>query len=239
MNFDKALKKLISLKNQNQPLTYSTWPKELYFDSSLVSKLKDLESFTNKEYFLISKQKGSIGWEYGINGYFLVDTMYFSKPISGNYSSVSTNQRIQVKTKYDKDKKVYFELVLDDQVQKSKKYDPDSLGELFLKHVVTFHTHPKYYHDANTFQYTFFSMNDILYLLQTNILVLGLIAGNTIWLACKSSSSKLIPETKLREVTDLELNGGSKKMIQYIKTNLVEYDIMFYYGSFGGILKKL
>ncbi|MDQ6985035.1 MAG: hypothetical protein Q9M91_00310 [Candidatus Dojkabacteria bacterium] len=240
MKFSILTKNIISKEKKGEAITSSTYPKDTYLDSEIIKKLKDIERFTNNEGFL-TKKSGAVGWEYAVSLYFLIDKIYISKPISGNYSSVNVGGGARVHPIYSQDNSnVKFELEIGDLKQITKNYKTKDLGsEIRFGKAATFHTHPKFYHDENTYQYGFFSHADISSLLYGNSSVLGLIAGNNLWLACKTNDSRMIPNELLSEASRQEVISGVESMKNFVSSNLNEYGIIFFFGSFGGKLKRV
>jgi hypothetical protein len=241
MKFKDLSKQILKKTKEGKEITAYDWPSDIILEKDIVNKAKDLSSFTNKEGFF-PKKSGAVGWEYGFSTLFLIDEIYISKSISGNYQSVSMGHSFSFKPVYSEDNsKLKFEILLDDKKHISKSYETKTLSNdsVIYGLSASFHTHPKFYHQTGQAQYTFFSGQDITSLLYGRTPILGLIAGSKIWLACKTSISRMISGEHLAQASRIELEQGNDAVTKYIKENMKEYGIVFYYGSLGGGLQKL
>jgi hypothetical protein len=238
---------LTKLKNTGS-LTLSDWPTDITLESEVTKNLRSLESYTNKESFLTPSQ-GAVGWEYGIYIYFIIDKIFISNTIKGDYESVNISKKVNIDTVYLNEKKqisksggefVKFNLDLNGKKFVTNTYKTKDLQSGLINGVIAnFHTHPKYYHDKNTSQYTFFSSQDITSLLYGRTPILGLLAGNNIWICCKTSNSQMIPSSLLAEASRLELNEGVNGVNKFIQSSLSDFGIVFYHGTFGSKLRRL
>ncbi len=238
MRFTALSKTLLNKTKEGKELVASDYPSDIILDSHVTSSLKSIENYTNSSG---NKQQGAAGWEYAVTAFFLIDEIYISSAIAGDYSSVSIKNSVDLKPLYkDNNTKVQFELSIGKKKFKTKYYITSELMNGYLYgNVASFHTHPKYFLSPGTFQYTFFSGQDIISLLSSNAPILGLIAGRKLWLACKTSKSRMIPNGVLAEASQIELMQGQDGLNKYVKENLKEFGIVFYAGSLGGRLNKL
>jgi len=228
------LSKVILRKQKAAKQISSTdYPDKITVDRDFVNKLRTIAGYTDSTK---SKEQGSGGWEYEMSVIYLVDKFYFTKPVSGDYSSVQSKHSIGYKPIYSNDNtKVNFEIDLSGKTQKSPTYKVQDLQkELLFGFIATFHTHPKYFHDRNTFQYTFYSGADIVSLLNGRAFCSGLIAGDYVWLACKTKHSTMIPNEYLSRATQLEFESGNDAVAKFVKENLKQFGIVFYYGLLSG-----
>ncbi len=217
----------------------SFWPQSITLESSITSRLKDLSRYTNKEPFF-AKKSGAVGWEYGLSILFVADSVYISQVYSGNYSSVGIKSTYEIKPVQVDSAKVKLDITFGDKKFSSKPYPLEQLSSGIINGVVaTFHTHPKFYHSANVTQFTFFSLTDINSLIISSVPIMGLIAGNYVWLACKTSSSKLVPDILLNQATRIELEKGNEGLKEFVKENLLNFGIVFYFGSIAGKLERV
>jgi hypothetical protein len=229
-------------------LSISDWPSDITLESEVTKNLRSLESYTNKESFLTPSQ-GAVGWEYGIYIYFVIDKIYISNTIKGDYESVNISKKINLDPVYLNEKKqvsqsggefVKFNLELNGKKVTTNTYKTRDLQTGLINGVIAnFHTHPKFYHDKNTSQYTFFSSQDISSLIYGRTPMLGLLAGSNIWVCCKTSISQMIPSQLLSEASRLELNEGVNGVNLFIQNALNDFGIVFYHGTFGSKLRRL
>jgi hypothetical protein len=213
----------------------------MYFETEVSKKILEINNLTNKESFEKGRQQGAIGWEYAFSILFFIDNIYISKVISGNYQSVSIGHKYNfVPTYTEQNKKVEFEIQLDDKKYKTKIFETEKIRENLIYGIaINFHTHPKYLHMPGISQYTFFSPQDIASLLNGSAPVQGLVMGPDLWLACRTKDSKMISPNLLSEASRIELNQGVDKIELFIKQNFKEFGIVFYHGKVGGKIKRI
>lgn len=233
------LSKILLEKASIGERTSSIYPSSLYFPSHVSKILKSMSGYTNKESF--ANKTGPVGWEYAASVLFIFDSLYISDTHSGNYESVMYSHKYSFKPEYlNNNTKLRFNIQFDNKKYTSKLYDPKNLGSR-INHGITasFHTHPKYYHNADLWQYTFFSGKDIATLLGGRTPVQGLIMGKDIWLACKTNSSTMVQAELLNQASKIELHDGMKGLKSFVSSNLKDSGIVFYHGSVGGKLNKV
>lgn len=240
MNLTTLAKNILYNKKQNKRITTSSFPSSLTVESEIVDKLKRLEQYTNKN--ADNRTQGAAGYEYALSAVFLVDKLYLSDPIRGNYQNVRVGTSLQLKPIYQgsRNEKVRFELTLNGKKRTTSTYETGKINKLFLYGVAaSFHTHPKYFHNESLSQYTFFSPQDIASLVRGGLYISGLVFDRYLWLACKVDGATMIPSNKLSAGSRAELEGYDR-LVSYVKSETwSEYGVMFYEGKLGGKLNRL
>lgn len=241
MKFSDLSKTLLRKVNKNDALTSSDYPSDVYFETEISKKIVEINEYTNKDSFENGRSEGAIGWEYAFSILFFVDNVYISKVLKGNYESVSINHSYSFNPIYlNQNKNVQFEIKLDDKKYKTKSFETEKIRDNLLYGITaTFHTHPKFIHSPGVSQYTFFSSKDIGSLIYGRTPILGLVMGRDLWLACKTKDSQMIDPGLLREASGIELNEGIDKLPSFVKKEMKDFGIEFYYGKVGGSLKRL
>lgn len=238
MDFTQLSKTLLEKASKAQ-LNPSVYPSNVYFPSHVSKVLKSMSGYTNKESF--SNKTGPVGWEYAASALFVYDSLYISDTHSGDYEQVSYSHKYSFKPEYlSNNDQARFNISFDSKTYKSKIYKTKDLQNR-ISHGITasFHTHPKYYHNEERWQYTFFSGKDISTLIYGRTPVQGLIMGKDLWLACKTETSSMISNEYLREASRIELYDGMDAVKSYVQSSMKGFDIVFYFGKVGGKLGKL
>ncbi len=239
MTFLELSKHLAIYRKENKPITSSFWPSEIYLDQNTLSKLRELDKYTNSESMFGSRNTGPVGWEYGFKVFYFVDALYLSKIVPGSYGSVSINMPAIANPIPEDNKSLRFELKIGDTIYKTKKYDSTNIKKNYLfAPVAVFHSHPKNYYNRSNFQYSFFSSTDINTLIFGSNMIVGLVTGNKVWLAVRTSIASEIPYNLLAEASRAELRG-SDNLKSYVKNHLNTFGIIFYEGTFGSKLRRI
>ncbi len=239
MDFKTLSKSLLQTKKQRD-LLYKDWPPNIILNSVILDKIKYIEKLTTPEGMFVSK-KGTSGWEYAFTIAYIIDELYFSKVKSGNYQSVLPDMSIKIEPKVDSEKKlVNFDIMIGENKTKSKSYKLDGFNRDFTWGIpMVVHTHPRTYFEDKSFAHTFFSEADFNFLKVTKVPCLALVTKNTIWLACTGGTQFTFPLNNIRSLNELERLGEFDKMLKLINDELRDCGVIFYYGKFGGKLKRI
>lgn len=241
MNLTILCKNILARKKKGTSISSGVYPSKLVLESELTDKLRKLESYTNSNEK--NRTEGAVGYEYAITGVFLIDTLYYSNPIVGDYKHVSTATRSNIKPVYvgSKNEKVKFELQINDKKVTTKLYKTEDISkELLYGIAAQFHTHPKYIHTQAISQYSFFSPQDIASLVSGSGYILGLVVGRELWIAGKTDQSRMIPNTILAHASKLEALQGNESVVSFLRSQSIkDYGIVLYFGKLGGSLTKV
>ncbi|GAB4286481.1 MAG: hypothetical protein Kow0081_4450 [Candidatus Dojkabacteria bacterium] len=237
MNLDKLAIEIFKKYPGGQGITSSDLPDRISFPKNITKRIKSIERYTNKN----TKDQGAAGWEYAFSVLLVQDELYISSVQSGNYENVKVSHSYKVRPEIDqKRNKLQLIIRFDNLTIKSKYYELQEFTPPIIHGLIaTFHTHPKYFYNRHTFQYTFFSPQDIFALVYGRTPVLGLIAGGDIWLAVKTVNAKQIPGELLLEASKIELQAGMDAVKNFVKQQMRNFGICFYYGKVGGTFTKI
>ncbi|MCA9386967.1 hypothetical protein KC669_02945 [Candidatus Dojkabacteria bacterium] len=221
----------------NTTISCSDWPDRISIPSKITKSIKNLSRYTDPKN---SKKELPSGWEYEQSILFFDGELLLSEPTAGNYERVKPKHSFSASPQYVSNSKMFFDLKVDNRKYKSKEYMTDSLvgRDLTYGFIASFHTHPKRIIQTKSI-YSFYSVADLTSLIYGNIPMIGLIWGNSYWLACKSSSSKIPPLDVLDLITKEEFQSGIPGVIDMVKQNLLMYDLVFYQASLGNILRRI
>ncbi len=233
MMLTQLAKAIIALKKEGKPIGLKDWPSNVTLETDITSSLKKLSKFTNVN---LNKKEGPSGWEYEMTFIYFIDKLYPSEPVSGDYSQVRFSHSFNAVPEYKSDK-VRFKVQIDKKFHLTEYYDPAKLGNISYGFIASFHTHPLYKFN-NQGTYSFFSPADIKSLLFSNSPILGLIAGNHLWLACRTSSSKFPSNNELQSVSLYE-KEGIEEMEKMVKELMTDDSIVFFSGKLGSRLKRI
>lgn len=241
MKFSDLSKKLLEEIKKNDYAKQSDYPTEIYFEPDISKKISEINEYTNKDSFEKGRSEGAIGWEYAFSVLFFSDNVYISKVLKGNYESVSISHSYNFNPVYkDQNKKVQFEINLDDKKYKTGILETEKIrNNLVYGITITFHTHPKFIHNKDLSQYTFYSSRDMFSLIHGRTPILGLVMGKDLWLACRTRDSVMIPSELLNEASKIELYEGIEKVKLFVSAQMKNFGIVFYYGKVGGMLKRV
>lgn len=239
MDLLKLSHNLFKKRAEGKPFESKDWPSNISLPKDVSSRAKDIEKFTNKN--ANGQREGSGGWEYAFSALVVMDKIHISKAISGDYGSVQVKHRYGLNPFYkDNNYKVQFEVQFDDRKVKTTWYDTPKIQQFFPHGIIaSFHTHPKYYHQDGSFQYTFFSGQDISSVVHGGIPIQGMIAGKHMWLACKTANSVMIPNELLSEASRIEYREGMNAVPNYVKSNFAQFNVPIYFGNVGGSLNRI
>lgn len=221
---------------------FSQWPSSILLESAITESNRKINKMTNSEGFFSKREHGAVGNEFAFSVLYFYDQIYISRILSGDKQSVSISHRYSAKPIYNSDNtKLQFEISFDQKSFKTRFLETKLFNKVKLIHgiVATFHSHPKFYVERGVYQFTFFSGQDISSLIYGRTPVLGLVAGNDVWLACRSDLSVMIPSNLLQEATRLELEKGNDEVVKFVKSNFKDFGIPIYKGKIGSRLQRV
>ena len=243
-SIDKTIAEVLRKMKLGKPVSSSDYPQDTYLSSGIYSHLEDMSGYTNPKRGFFGfgggkpKEGTSSGNEYGIQFIYFIDTLYPGNKQRGNTSSVSIGNKISVKPE-QKGSEVIFNVIIGEKKIKTKKYDVKEVQHPLFGSAIIFHTHPKAYLREGKSVYGFFSPQDIVSLLRGSTPLSGLVVGKKLWIACKTKDSQMIPPDLLKKATQIEYTDGVDAIIDFVRNELKEYGIVFYFGSLTGKLKKI
>ncbi len=237
MNFKDFAKLSSTWKKTNKQIIYNDWPDTLNFDSITKSKLSQIGKFSSQgNKALFEKVTGSTSNEYAFSVLYFIDNFYYSSPVRGNYTSVIPALNFRATPKQEGDN-VTFKIELGNDAFQTNKYKTNELKDINYGIAMVAHSHPRVYFEDNSYIHTFFSQADINFLSSLPGYILAIVAGDKLWLACKTNLTVQISYEQLSEVTSLEKSAGVEQMKTYISQNLKNSGIVFYHGSTNSVSK--
>lgn len=236
MKLSDIAKKIVSQKT----LSTSDWPDYIYFESETQKRFNEIKSFSMKSRnYLFVNEGGTTAYEYAVTIVFVIDEMYYSKPIRGTYKSVTPLPRISI-TPLQNNRNVSFDITIGESSKSSKQYDVEKVRDnIDWGIVMSAHTHPRMYIDKNNYYHSWFSMQDFSFLLGGPVPMVTLITDNSVWVACRGATSSFPNAQLVQHMTLLDRDKKYDEMKQYAKQISTAHSIIFYTGTISGRLNKI
>ncbi len=226
-----------------------------FFSSSNIfwDNIKSIRRFTDASLNSFQKDKeynGSTGWEYSFIMAYFHNKFYYSKfKNSKSYTEVRSSHSLKVESDFNfESQECVDNLLLDDfKVDKVIWPNSDSLkkrNELIQSglykpiFIANFHTHPvTQYPKFNKNIYTFFSLQDMQSFFNSNLFLTGLVT-NKLWIACKTTNSKIPSDSDLALITQAEFENPEN--LEKIAGEIMgKYSIVLYVAKFGEVLRRV
>lgn len=235
MQLTKLAIEILRKRKEGKEIRLSDWPSDFTIETEITTNIKRLSGYTNSNK---NKRDGASGWEYEMTYILFFNKLFPSEITSGNYSQVTYSHSFSAKPE-QKDDKVRFYVLIDSKKYKSDWFEVKKVNEeMIYGHVISFHTHPLQKQEGKSLGYSFFSPADLHSLLRGPSPMIGMIAGSDLWIAGRTSSSKMPDPNDLMEVSRAE-EIGIFNMQAKIKELLKETDIAFYSGRVGGRMRRV
>lgn len=236
MKFTELAKKIVDKKS----LSISEWPEYIFFDSETQNRLSQIKSFSMKpRNYLFVSDSGNSAYEYAFTAIYVIDSLYYSKAIGGNYTSVSPLPKIAI-TPLQNGSNVHFEITIGDTSTSSRIYDVSSFKEnINWGIIMSAHTHPRIYIDKSHYYHTWFSMQDFSFLLGGPVPLVALVTDNSVWLACKSTDSSFPQAQLVQKMTLLDKEKKYEEMKVLAKEISSSSKIVFFQGGISSKMLRI
>lgn len=225
---------------EKKVLKFSEWPEHVYFDSETQNRLNKIKSFSMKpRNYLFVSESGNSAYEYAFTVIYVIDTLYYSKTISGNYNSVKPLPRISI-TPLQNGSNVSFEITIGDTSFSSKLYNvSDFKDSINWSTIMSAHTHPRIYLDKTHYYHTWFSVQDFSFLLGGPVPIVALLTDNFLWLACKTDQSIFPDDSLIQKMTLLDRDKKFEEMKNLAKEISASSKILFFRGGISSKLVRI
>lgn len=261
MYLQELITKLLNKQTRDSlPISVSDWPSEIRLPENFFKRCKELEELTREKtgWFVSKINNGSTGWEYSFTVYYAFGDFFYTKNVGGDYKSVMPiidspkdfktipdykNNKVDVKFKLsnrNRGKQEWHDHEIKNIKLEKFNINDKNFDNRFIP-VITSHSHPDIFADGKSVGHTFFSPEDLNFLLKSSVLILTMVSKNNIWLMCKTSNLiKSYDEivSGLRECTFAE-QQGIEVMKESIRKNLSNSGIAFYHSVYGGTARKI
>ncbi|MCA9371506.1 hypothetical protein KC726_01275 [Candidatus Woesebacteria bacterium] len=212
----------------------SFWPKEFYLPTNVMDNVKKMRQWTKED-----------GFEYEISVIDAAGDIVSSPLFRGERTKVRATHSTRVQ--YNKIDSAKFQKVVEvdgvtvlKRPMKYEEYDKTRK----IQTIASIHTHPSHeieHEGGQKRTYGFFSVRDILTLLQSPNFLLGLVTDR-LWFACKTSSTiRTIGqngEQMLQRVSNASYSGVDD-IRHIVNEEMKNWGLVFYTGTLNDYLKRI